>query len=113
MSAQVSKPIFEKYAIFQTGGKQYQAIPGKTISVEKLVGEAGASLSFSEVLFRKEADGKFEFGKPYVTGAAIKASIIKQMRNPKIIIFKFKRRKKYRLKQGHRQAQTIIRIESI
>ncbi len=113
MDSRVSKPIFEQYAIFQTGGKQYQAIPGKTISVEKLVGEAGTELSFSEVLFRKEADGKFEFGKPYVTGATIQASIIKQMRNPKIIIFKFKRRKKYRLKQGHRQQQTIIRIVSI
>lgn len=113
MEAHVSKPIFTKYAIFQTGGKQYQAIPGKTISVEKLVGAAGDSLSFEEVLFRKENDGKFEFGKPYVKGATIKASIVKQMKSPKIIVFKFKRRKKYRLKQGHRQQQTVIRIESI
>ena len=112
-ASRISKPIFEKYAIFQTGGKQYQAIPGKTISVEKLVGETGDSLSFSEVLFRKQVEGKFEFGNPYVTGATVKASIIKQMRNPKIIVFKFKRRKKYRLKQGHRQPQTVIRIESI
>lgn len=113
MEALIGKPIFEKYAIFQTGGKQYQAIPGKTISVEKLEGEAGASISFPEVFFRKLDDGKFEFGQPYVSGASVKASIIKQMRNPKIIVFKFKRRKKYRLKKGHRQPQTVIRIESI
>ena len=112
-SRQASKPVFDKYAIFQTGGKQYQAIPGKTISIEKLDGEVGAAVSFSEVLFRKEADGKFEFGKPYISGAAIKASIVRQMKNPKIIVFKFKRRKKYRLKQGHRQPQTVVRVESI
>ncbi len=113
MESQISKPIFEKYAIFHTGGKQYQAIPGKTIQVEKLEGEIGSQLTFSEVLFRKVADGNFEFGKPYVTGATITASIVRQMKNPKIIVFKFKRRKKYRLKQGHRQPQTVIRIEAI
>lgn len=113
MDAHVSKPMFEQYAIFQTGGKQYQAIPGKTISVEKINGDAGAAISFAEVLFRKQADGKFEFGKPFVGGAAVKASIIKQMKSPKVIVFKFKRRKKHRLKHGHRQPQTVIRVESI
>ena len=112
-ASRISKPVFEKYAIFKTGGKQYQAIPGKTISVEKLSGQVGDAISFSEVLFRKEVEGKFEFGKPYVSGATVQASILRQMRNPKIIVFKFKRRKKYRLKQGHRQQQTVIRIESI
>lgn len=113
METRLSKPMFEKYAIFQTGGKQYQAIPGKTISIEKLEGEAGDAVSFSEVLFRKSADDAFEFGKPYISGASVKASIIKQTKNAKIIVFKFKRRKKYRLKKGHRQPQTIVRIESI
>ncbi len=105
--------VFEQYAIFQTGGKQYQAIPGKTIAVEKLDGESGGLLSFNEVVFRKSGDKKFEFGKPYITGAAVKASIIKQGKGEKIVIFKFKRRKKYRVKHGHRQPHTVIRIESI
>ena len=108
-----NKPVFEKYAIFQTGGKQYQAIPGKTVAIEKLEGEAGDSINFSEVLFRKLADGKFEFGQPFVNGAAIKASIVKQDKGPKIIVFKFKRRKKSRVKKGHRQPITVVRIESI
>ena len=104
--------IFPKYAIFQTGGKQYQAIEGKTIAIEKIEGDSGASLEFSDVLFRKTGEGAFEIGKPFLTGA-IKASIIKQMKEPKVTIFKFKRRKKVRVKKGHRQPKTVIRIESI
>jgi len=110
---QANKPVFEKYAIFQTGGKQYQAIPGKTIAIEKLEGNAGDAVDFAEVLFRKSGDEKFEFGQPYVKGATIKASIVKQMRGPKVIVFKFKRRKKYQTKKGHRQPITVIRVESI
>ena len=106
-------PIIEKYAIFQTGGKQYIAIPGKTIAVEKLDGDVGDTLEFSEVLFRKKDEKAFEFGTPYVKGAALKASIVKQMKAPKIIVFRHKRRKKTRVKRGHRQLQTVLRIEAI
>jgi large subunit ribosomal protein L21 len=108
-----NKPVFESYAIFQTGGKQYQAIPGKTLAIEKIEGEAGSTLQFAEVLFRKKSENAFEFGQPYVQGATVKASIIKQDKAPKIIVFKFKRRKKYRLKKGHRQPITVIRIEAV
>ena len=107
-----TKPVFEQYAIFQTGGKQYQAIPGKTIAIEKIEGENGQALEF-EILFRKTADGKYEIGQPLVKGAVLKASIIKQDLAPKIIIYRFKRRKKYRVRRGHRQPFTVIRIESI
>ena len=102
---------FEKYAIFETGGKQYQAIPGKTLAIEKIEGEPGAALEFKEVLLRKEGED-VKIGQPYVE-TPIKASIIKQDKGPKLIIFRFKRRKKYRKKSGHRQLETIIRIESI
>lgn len=108
MAAQVTE--FERYAIFQTGGKQYQAIEGKTIAVEKLPGESGTPVEFSDVLFRKLADDKFEIGQPTLTGA-IKASIVKQTKGPKVIVFRFKRRKKSRVKKGHRQPLTVIRIE--
>lgn len=104
-------PKFDKYAIFQTGGKQYQAIEGKTVSIEKIEGEPGAKIEFSEVLLRKDAD-KLEIGQPHVSSKIV-ASIVKQMKDPKVIIFKFKRRKKSRVKKGHRQQKTIIRIESI
>ncbi len=106
------KPVFEKFAIIQTGGKQYQAIPGRTIAIEKIEGEDGSALEFKEVVFRKTGDGKFEFGQPYLK-TAVKASIVKQIKGPKVIIFKFKRRKKYRLKRGHRQQYTVVRIEAI
>jgi large subunit ribosomal protein L21 len=111
MERQVN-PVFETYAIIQTGGKQYQAIPGKTLAIEKIEGDTGALLQFSDVLFRKTGEGKFEFGQPYLK-SPVKASIIKQTRGPKIVVFKFKRRKKYRLKRGHRQDVTVIRIEAI
>ena len=104
--------MFDKYAIFQTGGKQYQAIEGKTIAIEKIEGEPGANLEFSEVLFRKAGQGEYKVGQPFLD-TPIKASIVKQMKGPKIIIFKFKRRKKVRVKKGHRQPITVIRVESI
>ena len=105
--------VAEKYAVFMTGGKQYQAIPGKTIAVEKLAGEAGDTLSFSEVLMRKNGVDSFEVGAPYIEGAALKASIVKHMRGPKLVVFRHKRRKKSRVRSGHRQDMTILRIESI
>ncbi len=101
------------YAIFQTGGKQYQAVPGKTVAIEKLEGNAGDAVSFKEVVFRKSSDNKFEFGQPFIKGATIKANIVKQTKGPKVIIFKFQRRKKRRTKTGHRQPLTVVRIESV
>jgi large subunit ribosomal protein L21 len=103
---------FDKYAIFQTGGKQYQAIEGKTVAIEKIEGEAGAPLEFKEVLLRKTGDEKIEIGRPFVK-TSVKASIVKQMKGPKVISFLFKRRKKVRVKKGHRQPITVIRIEAI
>lgn len=110
---EAKKTTFAEYAIFQTGGKQYQAIPGKTIAVEKLEGEAGDKIDFSEVLFRKTGEEKFEIGQPFVEGATLKASIVKQSKGPKLIVFRHKRRKKQRTKKGHRQPITVIRVESI
>ncbi len=106
-------PNIEKYVIFKTGGKQYQGIPGKTVAVEKIEGNAGDSIEISEVLFRKKGEGLFEFGKPYIEGATVKVSIVKQAKGPKIIVFRRKRRKKSRVKKGHRQPLTVIRIENI
>ena len=103
---------FEKYAIFQTGGKQYQGVEGKTIAVEKLEGEPGDIIEFDKVLLRKMGEDKVEIGQPNLEGT-VKASIVKQTKGPKLTIFRFKRRKKVRIKRGHRQPLTVIRIESI
>lgn len=103
---------YDKYAIFQTGGKQYQAVEGKTIAIEKIDGEPGAPLEFKDVLFRKSGEGQFEIGQPYLD-LPIKASIVKQTKDAKLVVFRFKRRKKVRVKRGHRQKKTVIRIESV
>ncbi len=106
------KDTFSRYAIFQDGGNQYQGIEGKTISIQKVEGQAGDKIEFKEVLLRK-LDEVVEIGQPFVKGAILVASIVKQMKGPKIIIYHFRRRKKSRVKNGHRQQMTIIRVESI
>lgn len=109
---QISNEVFERYAIFQTGGKQYQALESKTISIEKLDAKEGEEVVFNDVLLRKLGADKIEVGQPYLK-TPVKAVILKHSKGPKLIAFKFKRRKKYMRKQGHRQPSTIIRIQSI
>ncbi|MGQ0764913.1 MAG: 50S ribosomal protein L21 [Gemmatimonadota bacterium] len=100
------------YAIIRTGGKQYRVSPGETLRIPSLPGEAGASLEFNDVLFG--SDGKdSRAGSPSLTGARVSAEIVKQGRGEKIIVFKFRRRKNYSRKQGHRQGFTEVRIKDI
>ena len=103
---------FDRYAIFQTGGKQYQALEGKTVGIEKLDSPEGSSVTFTEVLLRKTGPDALEVGTPFVA-TPVTAVILKHMKGPKIIAFKFKRRKKYKRKQGHRQPITVVRIQAI
>lgn len=106
------QPVFSRYAIFQTGGKQYQAIEGKTLAIEKLDAAIGDTVSFSDVLLRKSREGDIAVGAPYLD-TPVKATIVKHDKDKKVIVFKFKRRKMSRVKRGHRQPFTVIRIESI
>lgn len=103
---------FNRYAIFQTGGKQYQALEGKTVEIEKLNLADGAEVVFDEVLLRRVNEKTVEVGQPYLA-TPVKAVVVKQDKGPKLIAFKFKRRKKYRRKIGHRQQHTVVRIVSI
>lgn len=103
---------FERYAIIQTGGKQYQALEGKTLGIEKLDAKEGESVTFEKVLLRKTATDQVEVGKPFLD-KPVTAKVVKHIRGPKLIVFKFKRRKKYMRKKGHRQPITVVRIESI
>ncbi len=100
------------YAVIQTGGKQYRVAPGDEILVEKLEGEPGTELAFDEVLLTSTG-GSVEVGTPTVAGARVTAEIIGQGRAKKILVFKKKRRKKYRRRQGHRQYETRIRVAEI
>lgn len=106
------QPIFERYSIFISGGKQYQAIEGQTVALEKIAADEGQSVVFDQVLLRKTNAEAIEIGQPFVS-SPVKATIVKHTKGPKLIAFKFKRRKKYRRKMGHRQLVTVVRIESI
>lgn len=101
-----------EYAIIQTGGKQYRVSPGSLLDVEKLDGEVGGEIRLEPVLaFRKEAS--FQVGRPHLAGTRVKAQIVAQTKGPKVISFKFKRRKGYHRKVGHRQELTRVKILEI
>ncbi len=100
------------YAIIRTGGKQYRVEPGKTIRIPSLPGEAGSSVEFNEVLLGSDGNN-VRTGVPSLAGAKVTGEIVKHGRDDKIIVFKFKRRKNYARKQGHRQGFTEVRINDI
>ena len=99
------------YAVIKTGGKQYRVAEGQKLRVEKLAGSAGDKLTFDEVLLVGGDSPKI--GQPLVKGASVAAEIVGQDRGKKIVVFKFKRRKNYRRKNGHRQPYTELKITGI
>jgi large subunit ribosomal protein L21 len=101
------------YAVFQTGGKQFRAEPGVRLRIPSLDIEPGDSITFDHVLLAGDGEEKVLVGTPTVDGASVKAEVIRHGRADKIIVFKRKRRKGYRKKQGHRQNFTEIRIEAV
>jgi large subunit ribosomal protein L21 len=100
------------YAVIRTGGKQHRVEPGQSVRVEKLAGAVGDRIEFSEVLL-VAGEGEPRVGQPLVAGAKAVGTITAQARGPKIRIFKMKRRKNYRRRNGHRQDYTEIRVETI
>ena len=100
------------YAIFRTGGKQFRAEAGKTLRVPSLSAEAGTTVEFADVLLGSES-GNVRLGVPTLGGAKVTAEIVKHGLGDKIVVFKFKRRKNYARKQGHRQGYTEVRITDI
>lgn len=99
------------YAVIKTGGKQVRVIEGQEIYVEKLDVEAGQTYEFTEVLAL--GGDKPVIGQPLVKGAKVVAEVVKQGRGKKIIVFKYKRRKNYHKKQGHRQSYTKLVVKQI
>lgn len=99
-------------AVIKTGGKQYLVSPGQKLKIEKIDAPAGADFVFEEVLLT-EIDGKVEVGKPFIKVAQVTAKVLKQGRGKKIIIFKYKSKKRYQKKQGHRQSFTEVEIKNI
>lgn len=102
------------YAIFESGGKQHRAEPGQRLALEKLAAPVGETVVFDRVLLVRDPDsGDCRIGAPYVEGAEVTASVVAQYRDPKVVVFKRKRRKGYRRKQGHRQQRTQVRVDAI
>ena len=101
------------YAIIQTGSKQYKVAVGDIVEVEKLGLEAGAEVTFDQVLAVAGEDGKLNIGTPMVEGAKVSAKVLDNFRAKKIVVFKMKRRKGYRRTQGHRQNLTRVEITAI
>ena len=100
------------YAVIKTGGKQYRVSPDDVLSIERLSGETGATVEFSDVLMVGEGES-VKVGTPLVEGAKVVGEVVEQFRAPKIIVFKKRRRKNSRRKKGHRQDLTKVKIVEI
>ncbi len=100
------------YAVVSTGGKQYKVREGDTLRVEILPGEVGDKVTFDNILMFSQ-DEEVKVGQPILDGAAVQGHIVEQGKAKKIIVFKYKRRKRFRKKQGHRQPFTAVKIDSI
>ncbi len=99
------------YAVIRTGGKQYRVAEGQVLFIEKIDAEPGSTIEFDDVLMIGGEETRI--GRPRVEGARVRATVLDQIKGPKIIVFKFKRRKNYKRKKGHRQRQTVVRIRDI
>jgi large subunit ribosomal protein L21 len=100
------------FAVIRTGGKQYRVASGDLVTVEKLDGDPGSTVTFSEVLMAGEG-GAAKTGAPLIAGASVDATIVAQGKADKVLIFKKRRRHNYRRKRGHRQPQTVLKIGEI
>jgi len=100
------------YAVIATGGKQYRVTEGDVLRIEKIAGDVGDPVTLDQVLMIADGD-QINVGRPVVANAAVNARIVEQGKAKKILVFKYKRRKGYRKKQGHRQPFTAIRIDTI
>jgi large subunit ribosomal protein L21 len=100
------------YAVVKSGGKQYKVKEGDTLQVEKLPAKVGAEIAFDDVLMFSDGE-TVQVGTPNLDNVTVKGTVVEQGQAKKIIVFKYKRRKRYRRKQGHRQQYTAVKVDSI
>jgi large subunit ribosomal protein L21 len=101
-----------KYAIVEDGGKQYRAIEGDTIEVDYFDAEVGESVTLERVMLLVDGD-QVEIGAPLIQSACVEATVAAQVKGPKVIVFRYRPKKRYRVKTGHRQKYTRLQINSI
>jgi len=101
-----------KYAIVESGGKQYRAVEGSTLEVDHLPGEVGDQVTLESVLLVAD-DGKVMVGTPKVKGAKVNATIADHIQGPKLVVFRYRPKKRIRVKTGHRQQYTRLKIDTI
>ena len=100
------------YAVIKTGGKQYRVTEGDLVQIEKIEGEIGKLVELDEI-FLLVNDDRVEIGRPHLTDSKVIGEIVEHSKGKKIVVFKSKRRKGYRKKQGHRQQHTVLKIKEI
>ena len=100
------------YALVEIKGKQYKVEKGSVVTVDRLKNTVGDTVEFDSVLMTSE-DGDVKVGQPYLKGVKVSATVTEEKKGKKVIIFKFKRRKNYKKKQGHRQKYSVLKIEDI
>ncbi len=100
------------YAVVESGGRQYKAIEGQAITVERLPHKVGEQIELEQVLLIADGDN-VQVGQPVVKGAKVKVTVLEEERGPKVIIYKQHPRKRYRRRQGHRQRYTQLRVDEI
>jgi large subunit ribosomal protein L21 len=101
------------YAVIKTGGKQYKVSPGEVLRVEKIQAAVGAEIELPDVLLVTNEDGQVQVGTPTLENATVRAQVLEHDRARKVIVFKKKRRKGYKVKRGHRQPYTTLEIKEI
>ena len=100
------------YAIIATGGKQYKVSTGDVIQIEKIEGDVNSKVSFDKVLLFND-DSNVTLGNPYISGKSVTGTITNQLKDKKIVVYRYKRKSGYHKKNGHRQPHTEVKIESI
>lgn len=100
------------YAVIKSGGKQYRVSPGDEVKIEKIQGEVGEEIRFDSVLLVSDGE-QIQVGRPYLDQVEVVGQITRQAKDRKVVVVKFKRRKNYRRKKGHRQPFTLVRIQEV
>jgi large subunit ribosomal protein L21 len=100
------------YAVLETGGKQYKVMVGQTVDVERLEAEVGDTIELAQILMIVD-EGDIKVGKPVLKSASVKATVVEHGKGRKVIVFKYRAKERYRVKKGHRQEYTRLRIDEI